>query len=87
MATKPKDDEKGIIKPPTLPPKPPAPPLTLRDYLAGQAVSGIVLGAIEQSSRDSTRPDPAAIAKQSYAVADALIAESKKEEEPPADAA
>ena len=50
------------------------PPTTLRDWFAGQALMGILAGPLSQFDLS-----PEAIAKDSYAYADAMLAQREKQ--------
>jgi hypothetical protein len=52
--------------------------LNLRDYFAGQALAGGLEQGVEDNMQINWWHDPEKIAKRAYAIADAMLKESKK---------
>jgi hypothetical protein len=55
--------------------------MTLRDYFAGQALAGLLATSIDWSEKYGTEKIYSTIAKMSYSLADALLAERGKQSE------
>jgi len=52
--------------------------MTLRDWFAGQALTGLDQGATSDIRDDLYYQEPSHLAKRAYAIADAMIAEREK---------
>ena len=52
--------------------------LDLRDYFAGQALAGGLEQGVEDDMQINWRHEPEKIAERAYAIADAMMKESKK---------